>query len=89
MEALRLDFLERGPEETQEEFILRVLKTQGFITRNFCLQRFISRLGSRICDLVKQGYKIRGHNEKTQYGMDYKYELSGGQDGHSREDCSY
>lgn len=77
-EALRLNFLEREKDESQEDFILRVLKCQGFITRNFCLQRYISRLGSRICDLTKQGYNIKGHNERTQCGTDYKYELMGG-----------
>jgi hypothetical protein len=75
MEALRLDFLEQGADESQLDFIIRVLKTQGYITRNFCLQRFISRLGARISDLKGMGYQIVGKNEKTHNGMDYRYTL--------------
>lgn len=75
--ALRLDFLEREKDETQEGFILRVLKTNGSISRNFCLQRYISRLGARISDLKKMGYQIRGENYKNPSGkgLDYKYTL--------------
>ena len=89
MEAMRFDFkqhifplevsLERESMESQNDFIIRVLKTQGYITRNFCLQRFISRLGARISDLKGMGYQIIGKNEKTANGMDYRYTLLGGQ----------
>ena len=76
--ALKLSFLEREPKESQEEFILRVLLTQGFITRNFCLQRYISRLGARISDLKRMGYDIQGRNDRTNFGMDYRYDFMGG-----------
>ena len=85
-EVLKLNFLERDANESQEEFILRVLQVQGYITRNFCLARYISRLGARISDLKRMGYNIRGENYKANGGLDYRYDLMGGENEHSRED---
>ena len=86
IEQVGLDFFVwNAGHETQEEFVLRVLKAQGFITRNFCLQRYISRLGAYICQLKKQGYVIGGYHHKTQNGTDYRYDLIG--DNHDKEKC--
>jgi hypothetical protein len=60
---------------TQEQIILNQLKEHGFVTRNWALQNFISRLGAIICDLNQDGYVIHGDWIKTENGKDYKYTL--------------
>ena len=51
--------------------IRAVLKTDKKITRNYCLQRYISRLGSRIKDLEYDGWKFdRGYVDNRH---DYQY----------------
>ena len=58
---------------TQLDWIKRQLELYGFITRNQCLQNFISRLGAHIAELEKQGYKFQAGYVKTANGKDYKY----------------
>lgn len=58
---------------TQLEIIRNKINADGFVTRNWCLQRYISRLGARICDLKAEGMKIEGKTLKTDYGNDYAY----------------
>lgn len=62
--------------QSQKEFVLKTLKEKGFITRNECLQRYISRLGAHICMLIKEGHDIKGEYIKTEYGTDYIYRLA-------------
>jgi hypothetical protein len=61
--------------KTQLEWILRQLELNGFITRNQCLRRYISRLGARISDLKKEGYKFRTKYLNGRWGKDYVYFL--------------
>lgn len=56
---------------TQLEIVKRQLRTKGFITRNWCLNRFISRLGARICELRNEGWDIKGERV---YLSDEKYD---------------
>ena len=58
---------------TQRESVLEQLKSSGYISRNDCLKRFITRLGAIICDLNKEGWKLEGKFVKTDYGEDYVY----------------
>ena len=61
-------------ESRQIDFIVNLLKKKGHVSRNQCLSNYISRLGSRICDLNKiKGWKIIGQYEKTATGRDYVY----------------
>jgi hypothetical protein len=60
---------------TQRSYVLNELRVNGYITRNHCLQVYISRLGAIICDLKKEGYNIEGKNVKTERGTDYIYKL--------------
>jgi hypothetical protein len=60
MEALRLEFLEQSETESQYDFIKRVIDTQGFASRNFCLKRYITRLADLIFKLKKRGYDLKG-----------------------------
>lgn len=55
--------------KTQKERIIFKLKRDGYITRNECLQRYISRLGAIICTLKKEGWKFK----TEEVGGDYKY----------------
>ena len=61
--------------KTQLSWILRQLELYGFITRNQCLKRYISRLGARISDLRKEGYEFRTKYLKNRWGKDYVYFL--------------
>ncbi len=45
-------------QNTQEKFVISELIKYGYITRNFCLSKYISRLGAIICDLNKADWKI-------------------------------
>lgn len=59
--------------ETQLQFIIRHLNMNGCISRNFCLQNFITRLGAHICTLERMGYKFQAKYIKTPQGKDYCY----------------
>lgn len=46
--------------QSQREIVLNQLRTTGFITRNWCLQRYISRLSALILLLKNEGMNIEG-----------------------------
>ena len=56
----------------QRDFIINELRTNGFIRRNLCLSKYISRLGAYICLLNKQGWVIEGY--KLENG-DFEYKV--------------
>lgn len=70
--------------KSQELLVRQQLETKGFVRRNWCLDRYISRLGAIVQDLVNAGWKfddrvsetgktvIRGH---WTVGGDYVYKL--------------
>lgn len=60
---------------SQRDFVLTQLRTQGSISRNFCLQNFISRLSVIIFNLESEGWEIEGEWIKTGYGKDFVYKL--------------
>ncbi len=54
--------------QTQMDIIKAELKRSGKISRNWCLQRFITRLGARIIDLKNEGWKFKaGFTENNDY----------------------
>lgn len=57
----------------QKQFIINKLNKDGFITRNFALKNYISRLSAIILNLKNEGWKIEGRND----GGDYIYEVVG------------
>ena len=61
--------------KTQLQKIKDALLKDGYVSRNWCLQNFITRLGARINDLKKEGYQIEGRFIATAYGKDYRYFL--------------
>lgn len=58
---------------TQLALIKAKLHTDGYITRNWCLKRFVSRLGARISDLKKEGMDFTTTRVPNKNGWDYKY----------------
>jgi hypothetical protein len=62
--------------KNQEQFVIRQLRETGQISRNFCLDNYISRLGAIICDLKKEGYEFESGFVKTPNGKDYVYKMT-------------
>ena len=64
---------------TQLELVEEELKTKGYITRNFALKNYVSRLGSLIKKLEYKGLKFekKYFDTHTQWGKskDYIYKL--------------
>jgi len=58
---------------SQTEKVIEQLKENGFVSRNWALQNYISRLGAIICNLKKEGWKFRADYYKTQWGKDFRY----------------
>jgi len=61
--------------ETQIQFVKRHLLDYGEISRNYCLQNFITRLASIIPILHNQGFITKADYRKTQRGKDFVYTL--------------
>lgn len=64
---------------TQLEWVEAELKTNGYITRNFALRNYVSRLGALIKQLEYKGLKFekKYFDTPTQWGKskDYVYKL--------------
>lgn len=56
---------------SQKDKVLKILRSEGHISRNECLRMYISRLGAIICDLRKAGMDI----EANWLDGDYVYYL--------------
>ena len=72
------DWLETNMEfkkSTQLSIIKGHLMEEGFVSRNWCLNRRITRLASRVRDLRDSGWNIQGEVVKTEHGKDYVYRL--------------
>lgn len=61
--------------QTQLETVKQKLLNEGYISRNWCLEHYFTRLGARINDLKNDGWNIVGEWVKTDYGKDYVYKL--------------
>ncbi len=57
---------------SQNEKVLHRMRDRGFVSRNWALKNFITRLAARIHDLRKRGYEIV---PITGRGNDYMYHL--------------
>jgi hypothetical protein len=53
--------------KTQEEIVLKQLLTKGYVSRNWCLKRYIRRLGAIICRLKNSGWKFKAQYVKGDY----------------------
>ncbi len=56
---------------SQKDKVLKLMREQGFVTRNWALQNYISRLSAIMLDLKNDGVNF----EAKDYGTDYKYTL--------------
>lgn len=70
--------------QTQTEKVLQRIQTHGYIDNFYAMQNYILRLGARINDLKKQGYKIYGKTGKElnypkSMHKNYYYFLEGSQ----------
>ena len=63
----------------QKDWIIAELTASGYITRNYCLRNYISRLASHINVLEKEGWEFATEKIETQTqwgkGYDYKYNV--------------
>ncbi len=57
--------------QTQEQRVIAILKSQGYISRNACLANYISRLSAIIQDLEAKGWEFTTRREKG----DYEYHI--------------
>jgi hypothetical protein len=58
--------------KTQLDIIRTQIHEEGYVSRNWCLARFITRLGARIIDLKREGYEFRTSFD----GADYVYTVT-------------
>lgn len=71
--------------QTQEQFVIKELQENGFISRNYCLNLYdlgvrtnITRLASVISSLIKDaGWEIEGKWERNANGKDFVYRVVG------------
>ena len=65
--------------KTQLDKVVRELKENKRVSRNWALRNYISRLSAIILSLKKAGWEIEGGNERTLNGygrgLDYVYRL--------------
>ncbi len=61
--------------QKQRAFILKKLQQQGFISRNNCLENYLSRLGAYMNFLKDQGFRFEARYIKRGEGKDYIYVL--------------
>jgi len=54
-------------QETQLQIIIKQLKKTGRISRNWCLQKYITRLGARMSDIKKAGIKFSAGYQDGDY----------------------
>jgi hypothetical protein len=61
--------------KTQRDKVVDQLRAFKKVSRNWCLQHYISRLGAIIEELNRHGWKIEGKYEKSHIGSDFVYRV--------------
>ena len=62
--------------QSQRKFVIERLREKGKISRNYALERRITRLGAIICSLKKEGWEINAYRQKNDGpGWNYIYEF--------------
>jgi len=59
--------------KSQEQKVKEQLKENGYVSRNWALRNYISRLGAIIFNLKQQGYNLQGKWHITEHGKDFRY----------------
>ena len=52
---------------TQKQEVIDMLTTQGYVSRNDCLSKYITRLASIVNILKKEGWNLTGEENKGDY----------------------
>ncbi len=70
--------------QSQEQFVIKELQQNGFISRNYCLNLWslgvrpnITRLGAIIHSLNDSSWEIEGRWEHNDSGKDFVYRVKG------------
>ena len=58
--------------QTQKQKVIAQLKAEGFVTRNWCLANYISRLSALIQDLEQDGFVFTTYRDEGDYGYKVK-----------------
>ena len=58
---------------SQKEKIIEQLKINNYVSRNWCLKNYISRLGAIIWQLKKEGWDFNANFFKYNGGKDFRY----------------
>ena len=58
---------------SQKKKVLEQLNKNGYVSRNWAIQNYITRLSAIILTLKKEGLKLDGEHLKTQNRADYIY----------------
>jgi hypothetical protein len=61
--------------ESQKKWVIERLKIKGTVSRNECLQNYISRLSAIIQNLEEDGYEFETSYIKTSFGKDFIYRM--------------
>ena len=61
--------------ESQKDKVLIQLLNRGEVTRNWCLQKYISRLSAIIYQLKKEGWIFKEFYRAENGGKNYVYEV--------------
>ncbi len=61
--------------QSQQDLIVKKLRENGSVSRNWALQNYISRLGAIICNLKKEGWDFSGEYVKNGSGKDFVYSV--------------
>lgn len=60
-------------DKSHKDTVIAKLRRDGCVTRNWALQRYITRLAAVIHDLKQEGWRFRSHSVETENGKDHKY----------------
>ena len=61
--------------KSQKDIVKDQLKLTGEVSRNWCLQHYITRLSAIIYDLKREGWEFKEGFIKTEHGKDYVYKV--------------
>lgn len=59
--------------QTQRELILEQLIQNGYVSRNWALQNYITRLANYIFNFKEEGWEFKSDYYLYEYGKDYRY----------------
>jgi hypothetical protein len=61
--------------KSQKDWVVKLLNEHGEISRNYCLQNYISRLSAIILMLKKEGWEFGADYRAVNGGQDFIYKV--------------